>query len=184
MAADPNRKETRNQVGKTLLRARQCRLQTEQMRDQTADPVMMFNRFRRYLGESIVHAREHMAKRVIVASQPCFAKEHYSAEELASFWNGSIGDIYRGEPTGFYTATLISNLMRELRENTKSVAAEAAVEFVDLSSDVIHNDCEHYYDQFHFTPKGAEVVGELLARAIVFGMKAAYSAANGISRGP
>ena len=57
--------------------------------------------------------------------------------------------------------------MTQLTVQTKLVAQKAGVPCLDLSSGVIPNDRSHYYDQFHFTPKGAAVAGSIAAEMIL-----------------
>lgn len=157
--------QSRGNVGKSLLKARQFRQKATRVLEETADSGQMFRRFERYLAESIGLGRQ-FAQRVIVISQPCFTRSEYTPEELAGFWNGSIGDPYQREPDAFYSPQLIARLMRQLRDRAAAVAATEKVEFVDLCSGAIPDSVEQYYDQFHFTPEGAARVGALLAQVV------------------
>jgi len=161
------RLEQRGPVGKSMLRARQFRRNSKNIIDQlptSADGV--FARFEDYLARSI-EAAGQLAHRVIVVSQPCLTAAEYTPELTAGFWNGSFGDPYKGDPKAFYSPRLIAELMGRLARHTGAVAQAKGVPFVDLSTGCIPNDPDHYYDQFHFTPLGARVVGRIVAAEIL-----------------
>lgn len=160
--------QIRQNSGKSLLRARQYRRQSNNVIDRLETPPdRVFTRFRHYFAAAIEEASRR-ANRVIITTQPCLQASHYTPELMAGFWNGSIGDPFAGEPKAFFSARLIAELMSELRLHTLEVAAKyPGVTVVDVAANRIPNDAQHYYDQFHLTPKGAAALARILAAAVL-----------------
>ena len=68
----------------------------------------------------------------------------------------------------YYAIDLVRDLMSRLDEVAARVAAEEAVDQVELRG-AVPSDFQHYYDFLHFTPAGAGRVAAALAPVIAAG---------------
>ena len=99
---------------------------------------------------------------VVVLGQPHFESRGCSALDSSHFWNGGIGEPGSGRVTDFFSDGVLDELALQVNAAAKSVADELGVAYLDLDRFVPSN-LQHYYDQFHFTPAGADAVGKAVA---------------------
>lgn len=153
----------RQNTGRWMGRARLMRTNAREIRNSVDDPREMLANFESNFREALVNAKRY-ARRVIVALQPWFAKEHYTPEELAHMWSGGMGNPYRGDKiTIYYTLEVCCRLLSLVNDRAVKIADELGIEHLDLMP-VLTPGLENYYDFIHFTPAGARVVAEALAR--------------------
>lgn len=157
----------RKKVGSTMANARRMRANAREIVDSTEDPSEMLAGFDEHFEKAVEIART-CADRVIVIPQPWFQKPLLLPEEVAQFWNGGDGDVFQREVTRFYSHRVICELMSKIEKSTITIARSQQVEVVEVRGQIAPT-VETYFDQFHFTPLGCEilartVVGQILHR--------------------
>jgi hypothetical protein len=134
------------------------------MRRDVPDAWGVLAGFEQHFTRLLVNARRH-ADRVLVARQPWFDREA-GPEEEARFWHGGVGRAWKQKVTVFYSHAVLRRLMTQLDERAAAVADGLGVPHLDLRP-VLAPTLDHYYDTFHYTPRGAGVVAEAVASALV-----------------
>jgi len=155
----------RQNVGKSTANARQMRANATEILDSTEDPSRMLAEFDEYFLKVVEIARAS-ADRVIVVPQPWFQKSSLLPEEVAQFWNGGNGDVFRGEVTRFYSHEVICELMRRIEESAIRISNSQQVELVEVR-EKIPPSVETYYDQFHFTKLGCELCAQIVVAQVL-----------------
>ena len=156
--------ERRERAGKTIARNRAMRAAAETLLDTYADPTPMLASFEHDL-RRVIEILQRSAERVVVVGQPWFDKD-FTPEERAVMWNFGAGRPYEEAVKTYYTHRVGAELMGMVDAVAARVAHETGAEHVDLMP-VLERSLETYYDFFHFTPQGAKVVGETVARAVL-----------------
>lgn len=157
--------EVRHGAGARLGKAREMRRNATTIEDTTPDPAVMVDHFERRFREMLGSVRTRVG-RVLVVHQPWFRKDGYDAAELAAFWHGAGGNPYAGPVTRFYSYDVVSRLVALVDARVAAVAEELGVERLDLMP-LLEPSLRTYYDFWHFTPAGAEVVGNAVAAAVL-----------------
>lgn len=156
--------ERRENVGKNLAEARRMRARALEVLREVPDPAPMLDRYEKYLRAMIERARSK-AGRVIVARQPWLEKE-FTPQERERLWMFGAGRIHAEEVAAYYDYPLVWSLMRQVDARASAVARELGVEQIDLWP-LLEPSFDVWYDEMHTTPKGCEIVGRAIARAIV-----------------
>lgn len=164
-----------------LRRVRKMRADTPHRIDEVPDATAMLERFSTHLAAMIRTARTKAA-RVIVVRQPWFGPSP-TPEEEAMMWNFGLGRPYREQVTQYFTPRVVDALMRLMDERAVAVAAEAGAEQVDVMS-VLEHSARTFYDELHFTPEGAAVIGAQVAAAIQAGSPATPTIPGGVASDP
>jgi lysophospholipase L1-like esterase len=160
--------EHRESVGRTIARNRDMRANATHWIDHVPDPAPMVECFERNLRRMIDAAQNHGA-RVMIVRQPWLERE-FTEEEKRRLWNFGRGRPYEGELDSYYTLPVAHRLLRTLDSVQTRVAHELGLTEIGLI-DQLPMDFDHFYDSFHFTPKGAECVGQRVAEAIPMALK-------------
>ncbi len=156
--------DVRENVGRRIGKNRTMRAAATTLIDEVPDPAPMVAYFEEHF-RRMIQAAQGRAKRVLVVRQPWFEKE-FTAEENARLWNFGKGRPYERELDTYYTHRVVAALMRAVDEAGSRVARDMGVEQLDLMP-VLERSFDTYYDFLHFTPKGAEGVGNAVASAIL-----------------
>jgi O-antigen/teichoic acid export membrane protein len=172
LLADLNRRTRRPLVvdprGTTwMTKARAMRAEAPGRVDRVPDPTPMLDNFERHL-RALVETARSKARRVVLVRQPWFGPEP-TKEEEAMFWNFGLGRPYKEKVSTYLTPRVVHALMRAMDARAASVAASVGVQHVDLMA-ALEPSAKTFYDELHFTPDGAEVVGRTVANAIVRGI--------------
>lgn len=154
----------RERVGKSFAKSRAMRAAAKQMITVTPDPAPMLALYEAWLHRTIEAARSTGA-RVIVARQPWLQRD-FTPEEAKLLWNFGQGRPYEGTVTTYYDIQVVHELLAAVDRSTARVADELGVEACELRSR-LDASFETFYDTLHFTPRGAEAVGRLIARALL-----------------
>jgi hypothetical protein len=129
-----------------------------------ADPTPMLLRYEEDLRSVIRILREH-STRVVVIPQMWIEKD-FTPEEARQMWMFAAGKPYKQQVDAYYAHALIWPLLKRIYEISERVAREEGVESLDLQQRV-PRDLEHYYDDMHHTPKGCQLVAQLIAEHLV-----------------
>jgi hypothetical protein len=168
--------EVRYGSGARLAKAREMRKAAKTILEVVPDPAVMVDHFERRFREMLANVRTKVP-RIVLVGQPWFRKDRYDADELAAFWHGAAGNPYGGEVSTYYSFEIVSRLVALIDRRVMDVAEDLGVEHVDLMP-VLEPSLRTFYDFWHFTPAGAEVVGKTVARAILDGTPAPARAAS------
>ncbi len=155
--------DRRDNAGASIAKHREMRASARVMLDATPDPRPMLHGFEQHLTALVRTCREH-AQHVIIARQPWLDRTFTDAE-AARLWNFGQGSPYRGALDTYYTHRLVRELMGEVDAVAAQVAEALGAPAIDLRA-AVPSDFDHYYDFLHFTPRGAERVGEAVAACI------------------
>ena len=140
------------------------RARAKVVRTALPDPAPMLDQFDRHFRRLLHRASAH-ADRVIVVRQPWFGGA-YSPEQAAHMWHGGVGQAWRSDVTTFYSFDVVSALMSLIDARAASIADALSIEQVDLMP-VLDGNLVNYYDCFHATPAGANVVATSVAATVV-----------------
>jgi len=169
LASDLRRRVRRSEVilpdiGGWLHRVRKMRAEAKVVLDEAPDPTPMLDFFDKHLRATIETAKR-ASSRVILVRQPWFDKDP-TPEELAMFWNFGLGRPYKTQVDTYCSPRLMSHLMNLIDERVVLAAREMGVEQVEVRQ-ALKASKQTYYDELHFTAEAAEVVGRLVADAIL-----------------
>jgi hypothetical protein len=156
--------ERREVVGKRLAANRASRANATRILTTIVDPAPMLAAYEHHLRTLVALLKQH-SSRVILLRQPWLERPFTPSEEL-NLWMFGNGRPYRETVTDYYDRALIYPILRRVDAVTEKIARELHVEALELTSR-IPADFAHYYDEFHNTPKGCAIVGQLVAEAIL-----------------
>lgn len=155
----------RKDVARWMGRARRDRANARTIRDEIPSSGVVLDSFRNQM-RSVIRRARAASSRVLVVGQPWFEKSSYSPVEEALFWNGAVGQAYKGTVTEFYSTKVICALMDRIDSAAAEVAAEEGVEFLRLQGLMIPS-VEHFIDHFHATPAASARIGKLVAEKVL-----------------
>jgi lysophospholipase L1-like esterase len=150
-------------AGRWYAEARAMRARATEIRNDMPDPTPMLEHFDFHFRRVLQRAADQ-ADRVLVVRQPWFDKD-YTSEEAAHMWHGGAGQAWRENVTTYYSYDVVSKLMACVDQKAAAIADEMNIEQLDLMP-ILDRSLETYYDGFHVTPDGAQVVAAAVARAI------------------
>ena len=156
--------EVRAHAGSWLTAARRMRAAARETRHTTPDPCVMLTAFAEHFRRLLQRAQAH-ADRVLVVRQPWFDREA-TPEEAAFFWHGGVGKAWKQTIDVFYGLDVLRNLMTQLDSRAAAIAAELGIAHLDVRP-VLTPNLDHFFDMFHYTPRGADVVGRAVAAALL-----------------
>jgi hypothetical protein len=157
--------EVRRGAGARLGKARAMRRAATEILTETPDPAVMVDHFERQLRELLVAVRKSVP-RIVLVRQPWFQKDRYDAAEVAAFWHGAAGNPYAGVVTTYYAFDVVSRLVGLIDRRVADVADDLGIAHVDLMP-LLEPSLRTFYDFWHFTPAGGDVVGKAVARALL-----------------
>ncbi len=157
-------RQVRERAGKALVKLRKMRAAAERWIDDVPDPAPMLRHYERWLRQCIHTARAHGAE-VLIARQP-WLQRACTPEESARLWNFGRGRPYEQAVTEYYSLSVVHRLLAAVDGVSARVAAEEGAAACELQS-ALPADFETYYDELHFTPEGAERVGQLIGEALL-----------------
>ncbi len=155
----------RGRVGRTIGASRKMRATTKSILTTIPDPRPMLDQFDSGFRSLIATARR-MARRVLVVRQPWFDKDEFSPQEQAAFWHGAAGHPHLGSVEAFYSFEIVTRLVRLVDRRAAEIADELGVEQIDLLPS-LEPTLANFYDFWHFTPAGAEIVGRIVADEVL-----------------
>jgi lysophospholipase L1-like esterase len=156
--------EVRERAAAWVTTARNMRAQASELRTSVPDPAVMVDHFEHHFRRLLLRARAH-ADRVLVVRQPWFEKD-YTPEEAGRLWHGGLGKAWKQAISVYYAQDILNCLMALVDARAAAVASELGVEHLDLRT-VLEPSLENYYDLVHYTPRGAAVVAQTVAEAIL-----------------
>jgi lysophospholipase L1-like esterase len=156
--------EVREHAGSWLTAARKMRAEAREIRHTTPDPCVMLRAFDEHFRRLLRRAQAH-ADRVLVVRQPWFDRVP-TADEAAHFWHGGVGKAWKQTIDIFYGLDVLSDLMGRIDSLAAAIAGDLGVPQVDLRP-ILTPNLDHYFDMFHYTPRGAAVVGWTVAEALL-----------------
>jgi hypothetical protein len=158
--------DRREQTGKWMGRARVMRQQAQTLRTDLPDATVVLDQFEAGLRRAVQRA-QRASKRVVLVRQPSFRKDVFTAVENALFWNGGVGNAYRGDAvTVFFDTHTMYRLLDQFEARIEKVARETGALFCDPMP-TLPMDTTVFFDHFHLTAKGNAVVATVAARTIL-----------------
>lgn len=154
----------RSGAGKTLAKNRAMRARSGERVDEVPDCGPMLAYFEKFFRRTVQTARSRGA-RVLVVRQPWLRKE-LTPEEDALLWNFGAGRPYEEEVKTYYSRRVVDELMSAVDGVAARVARELGVEELDVMPHLDHS-FDTFYDELHFTPRGARALAELVAREVL-----------------
>ena len=154
----------RQKVGTSVMNSRLRKRNATTVIREVPDSAGMLAEFRENLA-GIIEALRAKGVVVVVLGQPHYDSTGCTDEVFSQFWNGGVGDPAKGPVTTFYSDGVLDELSKQVNETARAVAAGTGVPYVHLDA-IVPSDLRHYYDQFHFTPAGADAVARAAAAAL------------------
>jgi hypothetical protein len=99
--------------------------------------------------------------RVVLMTQPFLWKAEQSPEEAASLWLGAADDGQH-----YYSSAALADGLTRYNERMQRLCDDLHLECLDLAN-MVPRSTEMFYDDAHFTEKGAAVVAQKLADYLV-----------------
>jgi len=156
--------EIKERAGAWQAKARRMRAEATDVRSVMPDATAMVRNFEEYFRRACRRAMAH-ADRVVVLQQPWFDGP-YTAEEELRFWHGAVGKPWRDTIKTYYSLDVMNRLLDLVHRRAATVAHELGLERVNLR-EVLTQRVRHYFDHDHFTPAGAALVAETVARTLL-----------------
>jgi lysophospholipase L1-like esterase len=158
--------ERRPGGAKWLLKARAARASATEIRTAVPDATALLESFERGM-TSVVQRAKRTGARVMVLRQPVFRKDRYTPEEEGLFWNGGIGNAYRGdEIKTFFATSVITTLCETVDGIMSRVSRNCSVEYVD-GTPALQMSSVTFFDHFHLTAAGCDALAAALAKAVL-----------------
>ena len=154
----------RERVGKRFAEVRLMRQNAKEMVHEMPDPTAMLAGFERWFEILLARAKQK-SPNVLVVHQP-WLERRFTPEEEKLLWSFGSGRPYAGVVTRYYDHDVAWKLHRLVDQRVTEVARRSGVPELDLMP-IIPADFEHYYDDHHHTPKGCDVIGRAVARALM-----------------
>jgi len=151
--------------GAWQIAARTMRAEATTIRTTAPDPSAVLSHFEHHYRRALRRAMAR-APRVIVARQPWFDREEYTAEEAGHFWHGGVGNVLKEKVSVYFSLDVINHVVSLMDQRIGTVADELGVQQVNLRP-LLNQGLRHYYDHLHFTPEGATVTAQALAAALL-----------------
>lgn len=151
----------RHNVGSFVGRGRRMRQQAEEIITTVPDPAPMLDGFEVGVRRAIRVARERVPD-VFCLAQPNYFRPDMTPRERELLWLGGVGNVLTEEVRRFFAAEVMSDLMRQANERLRLVCEQEGVVYVE-SSDLLSPFPRHFYDSWHLTEYGAEVLGAFVA---------------------
>jgi len=157
--------DRRSDVGKSLFRLRRLRQNAKELRKEVPSTVPLMSRYAKNL-EAAIQTCQRRGIRVIVMPQPWLDVSLITSAEQSCLWNGSVGYAHSTDPTDYYDAGLMAKLLAEIYKQTAHTAESCGAEVIPTQH-LLQPMAECFYDDLHFTPLGAALVGRSVAAGII-----------------
>lgn len=154
----------RKKVGTSVINSRMRKRNAARIITDVPDPAGMLAEYQANLA-GIVEALVARQLAVVVLGQSHYDSTGCSDHVASQFWNGGIGDPSKEPVTVFYSNGVLDELSRRVTGVTREVADQFGVPYVHLDA-IVPSDLKYYYDQFHFTPAGSDIVARAAAEAL------------------
>ncbi len=156
--------DVRENTGQRVGALRRMRQDATNKRTETGDPQKMLDRFAHSFRRVLLACNEK-SKRVVVVRQPWFEKTH-TPEEESFFWNAAQGDPFKETCDTYFDTSMIRARMQDMDARSVEVCDELGIEHIDLLPH-LEMSRKTFYDFYHYTPKGAQDIGELIAKRLL-----------------
>ena len=110
---------------------------------------------------AIIEKAEELSVRLVLVTQPTLWRNDLTESEKDRLWLGGIGNFRLEKGHSYYRVAALEVAMREFNDVTLKLCKKHSVECIDLARH-IPADTTMFYDDVHFTEKGAAKVGEVL----------------------
>ncbi len=130
-------------------------------RDELPDLTAALREYTRNLN-AIVDQTEKRDVRLIYLTQPVLWREGLSNEARDRLWLGGIGDFLNQPGHEYYSVAALAEAMKLYNDALLGVCRDRNIECIDLAKS-IPRDTSNFYDDAHFTEKGARLVAEHIA---------------------
>lgn len=161
MKARRDAKVSQDGAGRNYTEWRELRRNASEIIHEPPDLAAALGEYRRHLEKIVNTARAH-GVRVIFLTQPSLWRSDLTAEESALLWTG-----YEGETRSrYYSVDRLADAMQAYNDALERFCDRSDVELIDLASR-IPRDTSMFYDDVHFTEKGARRVAEVVSDYLI-----------------
>ena len=115
--------------------------------------------------ERLAAIAEEQGVRLVLLTQPVLWGANLAPELDARCWYGWVGRPPWEGPEAYVSLAAMAEGMERYNAVLRAVAADRGLGLVDLAAE-LSGDPEVFYDDCHFTERGAQRVAELVAMAI------------------
>ncbi|MCH8062442.1 MAG: hypothetical protein IH861_08060 [Chloroflexi bacterium] len=137
------------------------RQQASGFRDRLPDMASALDEYALNLRAIAATAEKHSV-RLILLTQPAMWQNEISEKQDSLLWFGGIGDFQNNVGGEYYSVAALAQALSMYNETLLDVCRDAGVECIDVASSIPH-DADNFYDDVHFTEKGAESVARVVA---------------------
>lgn len=154
--------DVRERAARWMGRARRQRHDAKRIITEVPPAAAFLDRFEADLDATLAQAVAN-AGAVLLLRQPSLRKAAFTPEEESLFWNGGIGNAFRGDiQTEFYSTEVMYALLDRMDERMRRLAAKHGARFVDPMPGLTMSTAS-FYDHFHLTAAGADELARALA---------------------
>ena len=111
---------------------------------------------------AIAATAEKHSVRLILLTQPAMWQNEISEKQDSLLWLGGIGDFQNKVGGEYYSVTALAQALSMYNETLLDACRDADIECIDVASSIPH-DADNFYDDVHFTEKGAQSVAKVVA---------------------
>jgi lysophospholipase L1-like esterase len=110
----------------------------------------------------IVDETQSRGMRLVFLTQPVIWRAVLTPEEESLLWLGGAGDFLGGQTAEYYSVAALAEAMDRYNTALLNICEHREVECLDLAA-LLPKDRSVFYDDAHFTEKGARLVAERIA---------------------
>ncbi|MCH7653824.1 MAG: SGNH/GDSL hydrolase family protein [Chloroflexi bacterium] len=137
------------------------RQQASGFRDRLPDMASALDEYAQNL-RAIAATAEERSVRLILLTQPAMWQYEISEKQDSLLWFGGIGDFQNKVGGEYYSVAALSQALSMYNETLLDVCRDTGIECIDVASSM-PGDAGNFYDDVHFTEKGAESVAGVVA---------------------
>lgn len=147
--------------GEAIERWRENRRQASEIREELPTLDAPLAEYRRNL-EAVADAAAARGVPLVLLTQPALWRAGLDSASSRLLWLGGIGDFQRAPGSVYYSPGALARAMAAHNAVLLDVCAARGLRCFDLAA-AVPSDTLHFYDDVHFTERGARVIAEALA---------------------
>jgi lysophospholipase L1-like esterase len=140
---------------------REHRQAAKEVLERLPDLTAALEAYRRNLS-TIADLAQARSAQLLLLTQPSLWHPDLSPAEERLLWLGGVGDFQREQVNQYYSVKAMREGLRKFNETLLGVCAVRRLGCVDLAS-VIPQNTAMFYDDVHFTERGAQLVASTIA---------------------
>jgi lysophospholipase L1-like esterase len=140
---------------------RKHRQAAKEVLERLPDLTAALDAYRRNLS-TIADLAQARSAQLVLLTQPSLWHPNLSPADERLLWLGGVGDFQREQVNQYYSVKAMTEGLRKFNETLLRVCAARRLACVDIAS-VIPQNTTMFYDDVHFTERGAQLVASTIA---------------------